>query len=301
MDTMIVKNETALIANNETKELILSSLAENTLKAYRQALLPLTKWLNGQTLTEELLIQYLTEQHQKGLSPSTISMTVSAVKWRTGDNHVVGALTKSLLKGIRKKGKDRGRGQVDPLRRPDVDKICTIASLDDNQSLALRDIAIIRLMSDALLRIGELVNLEVDDLKDNAIFIKESKTDQTAQGTHLFVTSETMKAIESYLNHTGIEEGAFFRGNKYKDPKKNRRINRNTVRALLKQRAKDAGIDGFISGHSPRVGMAVSLARAGAGEIEMQRAGRWKSSLMPNHYASAELSTRGAVAQYFER
>ena len=300
MDAMIVKNETAVIANHETRALIRSSLSENTLKAYRQALLPLTEWLNGQTLTEELLVQYLTEQYEKGLSPSTISMTVSAVKWRAGDNHVVGALTKTLLKGIRKKGKDRGRGQVDPLRRTDIDKICAIAHTDNNKALALRDIAIIRIMSDALLRIGELVNLNVEDLKENAVHIRESKADQTGEGVHLFVTTETMKAIEAYLNHTGIEEGALFRGTKWKDPNQNRRINRNTVRALLKQRAKDAGIDGFISGHSPRVGMAVSLARVGAGEVEMQRAGRWKSSLMPNHYASAELSTRGAVAQYFE-
>ena len=57
-----------------------------------------------------------------------------------------------------------------------------------------------------------------------------------------------------------------------------------------------AGVEGFISGHSLRVGSAVSLAQAGASVIDMQNAGRWKSPQIPAHYAKAELAERGAVA-----
>ena len=42
------------------------------------------------------------------------------------------------------------------------------------------------------------------------------------------------------------------------------------------------------------VGSAVSLAQAGATVVDMQVAGRWKSSQMPAHYAKAELAERGA-------
>ena len=62
-----------------------------------------------------------------------------------------------------------------------------------------------------------------------------------------------------------------------------------------------AGVEGFISGHSLRVGSAVSLAKAGASVVDMQVAGRWKSSTMPAHYAKAELAERGAIARFKEK
>ena len=73
-----------------------------------------------------------------------------------------------------------------------------------------------------------------------------------------------------------------------------------SARRIIKQRAADAGVDGFISGHSLRVGSAVSLAKAGASVVDLQVAGRWKNSQMPAHYARAEMAERGAIARYKE-
>lgn len=70
---------------------------------------------------------------------------------------------------------------------------------------------------------------------------------------------------------------------------------------IIKKRAADAGVDGFISGHSLRVGSAVSLAKAGASVVDLQVAGRWKNSQMPAHYARAEMAERGAIARYKEK
>ena len=39
----------------------------------------------------------------------------------------------------------------------------------------------------------------------------------------------------------------------------------------------------------------------GASVIDMQNAGRWKSSQMPAHYAKAELAERGAIARFKEK
>ena len=57
-------------------------------------------------------------------------------------------------------------------------------------------------------------------------------------------------------------------------------------------------MEGFIFGHSFRVRSAVSLTQAGATVVDMQVAGRWKSSQMPAHYAKAELAERGAIARF---
>ena len=58
-----------------------------------------------------------------------------------------------------------------------------------------------------------------------------------------------------------------------------------------------AGINGTISGHSLRIGSAVSLAQAGGGIIpDMQAVGRrWKDSNMPARYASAQLAEHSAI------
>ena len=77
------------------------------------------------------------------------------------------------------------------------------------------------------------------------------------------------------------------------------RLTTVSARRIIQARAKAASVEGFISGHSLRVGSAVSLAQAGASVVDMQNAGRWKSPQMPAHYAKAELAERGAVAQFF--
>ena len=69
------------------------------------------------------------------------------------------------------------------------------------------------------------------------------------------------------------------------------RLSVDGARVAIKTRAQAAGMDGFISGHSLRVGSAISLAEAGASVVEMQVAGRWKSPQMPAYYAKAEFGS----------
>ena len=65
--------------------------------------------------------------------------------------------------------------------------------------------------------------------------------------------------------------------------------------------AKAAGLDGHYSGHSPRIGMAVDLVRAGIPTASVQVAGRWASDRMPAYYTRGETASRGAVAAFYGR
>ena len=76
------------------------------------------------------------------------------------------------------------------------------------------------------------------------------------------------------------------------------RLTPHSARRIIQKRAADAGVEGFISGHSLRVGTAVSLAQAGTTVVDMQVAGCWKSSQMPVRYAKAELAERGTIARF---
>ena len=67
------------------------------------------------------------------------------------------------------------------------------------------------------------------------------------------------------------------------------------VADAIRSRAAAAGID-RASGHSLRVGAAVSMAQRGASLVAMQQAGGWRSPDMPAHYARQAAASRGAVA-----
>ena len=63
--------------------------------------------------------------------------------------------------------------------------------------------------------------------------------------------------------------------------------------------ARAAGLGDGFSGHSPRVGMARDLVRAGIELPSLMTAGRWRTPVMPAHYTRNEVAGRGAVAQFY--
>ena len=298
----LVSIESKAPISDDTKALITASVSENTLRNYRHWSKEIEQWIAGRTLDDGLLADYITHLHQQGKSPATISQAVASVRWLAKNKgvEIVGEVTTRTLAGIRREGKDRGRGQVEGLTWADVERVCAFAEMD--KSIAgLRDSALIRLMSDCLLRVSEAVAVDVEDLKDKTLIVKSSKTDQEGVGETLYVTSDTRRVINRYRAKAGIEGGALFRRVVRGDHIQKEGLSSRSARRQITYWAELAGVEGFISGHSLRVGSAVSLAQAGASVVDMQVAGRWKSSQMPAHYAKAELAERGAIARFKEK
>ena len=322
MNELVEKNRRGLVVSEDTKALITAGVSENTLRNYRYWSRQIERWLSGRTLNDGLLAEYITHLHQTGKSPSTISQAVAAVRWvvkntplnppASGGREVVGEITTRTLAGIRREGKDRGRGQVDGLNWSDVERVCAFAEMDGTVA-GLRDSALIRLMSDCLLRVSEAVAVNIEDLKDKTLIVRSSKTDQEGVGATLYVTSDTRRIINRYRKKAGIdtppnppasrgeEQRPLFRQVRRGDHIQKGRLSARSARRQITYWAELAGVEGFISGHSLRVGSAVSLAQAGASVVDMQVAGRWKSSQMPAHYAKAELAERGAIARFKEK
>lgn len=292
------------VVSADTEQLIRASLSENTLKAYQRALDAFDLWvsLGKRPFTDMTLAAYLTHLHNAGKSPSTISQVLASVKWRLKHQkqNVHLPITEATLAGIRREGKDRGRGQVDGLTWQDVDRVCINAE-SEGTITGLRDSAMIRLMSDCMLRISEVVAVNVDDLRGKTLTLRSSKTDQDGKGEVLYITEATRKVLKCYRQQAEIIQGAVFRRIRKGGHLQKERLTADSARLIIKTRARDSGIDGFISGHSLRVGTAVSLAQAGASIVDMMVAGRWKSSQMPAHYAKAELTERGAIARFKEQ
>ena len=277
------------------------ALSENTKTAYQKAY----KRLNScgvvvENLTDESLALCISQLDTEWLSPATLALTVAAVKWYF--KHIMRSpqkwiTTDKRLITIKRDTQNRGNGQVDGLSWADVDFVCRFA--ESEQSIkGYRDAALIRLMSDCLLRISEAVAVNVEDIQDNALIVQSSKTDQQGEGVALYIGDRTMQMIRLYCTEANIQSGALFRRIVRGDHIQESRLSVNGARYAIKEWASVAGVDGFISGHSLRVGAAVSLSQAGASVVEMQQAGRWKSPQMPAHYARVKQAEKGAVARY---
>lgn len=290
-----------VIISDETEELVKASLAPSTVETYRLAMQQLEIWLDGRVLNDNLLANYITGLYQDGKSPATISKIVAGVKWTIKNQgiKIPFEITEKALAGIRRKGKGRGRGQVDGITWEEVKRIC--AHVEAQGTIAgLRDSAMIRLMSDCLLRISETVAVDVEDV-GGALKIRQSKTDPGTAGipdVTLYIGEPTQEAIKRYCEAANITEGPLFRWIRRDDNITDSRLTIDGVRKIIKRRAREAGIEGKISGHSLRIGSAISLAQAGASVVNMQVAGRWKSPQMPAHYARAELIEQGAIARF---
>ena len=273
------------------------SLLPNTQKTYQQAYNQLDRWLAGRDLNDMLLATYISELDAAGKSPATITLVVAAVRWwvKTMDIPFDFQLTELKLKTIRRQSYARGRGQVDGISWAEVEEMCAYAEAEGTVA-GLRDSALIRLMSDCLLRISEVVAVNVSDV-DRVLRVRQSKTDPDGKGATLYVGTPTLDVIGRYREAGKICGGALFRRVRFQRYVCPRRLSVDGARAAIKRRAKQAGIDGSISGHSLRVGSAISLAQAGAGIPDMQVVGRWKDSNMPTRYASAQLAEHSAIAR----
>ena len=287
-----------------------ASISENTRRAYQSALDRLQAFLREQGqdlahLTDRQLAEYLGALHEAGTSPASASLACAAVRFlakTTGQPSPAGPLTGRVLAGIRRQGKDRGRGQVSGIQWSQADTAAAVASSAGQSLAGLRDAALIALMSDCLLRVSEAVALELDAITFESdatgrLSIRHSKTDQEGQGATLFVGAPTVSRIRAWIAGAGIESGPLFRRVRRGDVVGGAPLSTQAARAIIKRCATAADLQGRFSGHSLRVGSAQSLAASGASLVEMQTAGRWQSPAMPGHYARGEFAARGAVAR----
>ena len=152
------------------------------------------------------------------------------------------------------------------------------------------DVALISLMRDAMLRVSEaaaLSSMDIESAVDGTgrLLIRRSKTDAEGQRAVAFLSAPTMAALALIRNEATAGDSVFG-------------LRPNQISARIKQAAQAADLGGGYSGHSPRVGMARNLSRAGAELPSLMNAGRWRSPAMPAHYTRNESAARGAVAQF---
>ena len=210
------------------------------------------------------------------------------------------------LSGLKRKN-PRAPRQMSPIRESDYERIVKVAQQprgwETEREAIIRgafDIALIGMMRDALLRIGEASKVRWSDLErqvDGAgvLTIRKSKTDQEGKGQVLFVTENSMVALDAWRS-INLSLGVVLSADDRIFP-----LCEESLRQRIRAACQAAGLKGSYGGHSGRVGMAQDLAAEGYSLVEIQLAGRWDSQRTVFRYISKLAVLDGAVAKRHRR
>ena len=291
------------------------SLSLNTRRAYAAAWHSFEKWCR-QTGTSTAssdpaqIAAYLQHTSDNGASLATVKLQRAAIKslldsnGRHRDNPARQPIMKQLLRSIAQQ-QGRAQKQAHPLDHTAMTAIRATAhgprrlpsgrteSFETAHRRGTTDVALASLMREALLRISETSALTWNDLTvlpdgSARLLIRTSKTDQEVQGKSLYIGPQATQDVMSLWGNEHPSENIFS-------------LTPGQITHRLKQACRHAGINGNISGHSPRVGMAQDLSANGAELPALMTAGRWSSPAMPARYIENITADRGAVAQYNNR
>ena len=287
-------------------------VARNTMRTYRSQWRNFRSWAMARGVAAlpadpAHVAAYLAERIEDlGHKPATLRAAAAAIAFvhraAGWENPCARPEVKRTLRGATRKA-GRAQKQANGLTAEALAMIRSTAcdprpgrggrfeSAQTAESRGRLDVAVISLMRDALLRVSEAAALTWTDIEAQTdgtgrLVIRRSKTDPEGEGAVAFVSATTMASLGSIRNGAGAGDSVF-------------ELRPNQISRRIKKAAKAAGLGDGFSGHSPRVGMAQDLARAGIELPRLMTAGRWRSPAMPAHYTRNETASRGAVAQFY--
>lgn len=301
MEKAIVTTENTQVANLTVDAATFASKAksDNTLKAYRSDWAEFTAWCDANHVqalpaTSETVANYISALATEGIKASTIQRRLSTIsqahKAAELDTPTKSYRVAMVLDGIKRTIGTAQTGKA----AAKVDDITAMVDALDNSTKGLRDRALILVGFAGAFRRSELVALDVADIEfvreGVKITIRKSKTDQHGEGRKVGIpygvneATCPVRALQAWLNVSGITEGAVFRSLS-KAGRLLDRLTAQSVALVVKDQASDAGLDASkFSGHSLRAGFATSAAAAGKNERSIMKQTGHRSEAMVRRY-----------------
>ena len=235
-----------------------------------------------------------------GKSVATVAADLGAVRWWATAAGIEGAarLGAAAILDARRDGdrRRRGRGQAAAIGWKAADKISRRAARDDSPK-GLRDAALVAVGSDLCARVSEVAALRSRDVSgsDDGTATVEVWAAKTGTARTGYLRASTVRRVRAWTDAAGIGNGSpLFPSMDRWGRVKGGAMAPRAVADVIRDRAAACKLDA--SGHSLRVGAAVSMASRGASLVAMQQAGGWTSPAMPAHYGRQASARRGAVA-----
>ena len=248
---------------------------------------------------------FLIEEHERGLSSSSLSNHLKAINAfhkaaglpQPGDAPVVRRTLGALKRSLRDQEVRQARGLL-PQHIVEIERTAKEPrgreSPADAEARGARDIALVRVTFDAMLRRETVVALRwrhithAEDGVSGVLLVPYGKTDQEGEGQHRHLSPGTMAALDAIRPTSPDPDGRPFTYTWER-----------SVGERIKRIASLAGLGDDFSGHSPRVGMAQTLVAAGFSVAMVAQAGGWTDQDMVLRYSSKIEPGRAAVARWY--
>ena len=230
----------------------------HTIEAYRRDLIDLGTFVEHQDpdgIEVSVLDDYAVALRDRGLSPATVRRRLAAVraflKHRAREGGRADAGRSVPLPRL-------GRRLPEPLTRAEAERIVTSP---DGSPRGLRDRAMLELLYGAGLRVSELVALRVSDLD-----LEEGLVRCMGKGAKQRVVptgSRAIEAIRVYMQRGRPYLGRMQRGDILFLNHRGQGITRQAVFQLVRDHAREAGIDKMVTPHTLRHSFATHLIEGG--------------------------------------
>ena len=285
-----------------------NSRSENTISTYRSYLSAWARHARRRGVEVRpahpaAVAEWFTTMADEGKSMSTLQVAraaLAAAHREAGlEDPTVTELVKRVLSGLAREAARNGTrpAQVKALTAQDLGRIIShfaTAGTGSPRRTTLRDLALLQVMRDGLLRRGEAAALVWGDISrapdgSGRLIIRHSKTDPEGKGAVMYLGRPTMEALDRIRPAEPAPEASVFG------------ITGPSISRRIARMAHQAGLGPGYSGHSCRVGMAQDLAAAGYSLAQLMTAGRWTNPAMPARYTRNQSAARNAVALYYRQ
>ncbi|MGE5697217.1 MAG: tyrosine-type recombinase/integrase [Candidatus Sericytochromatia bacterium] len=269
--------------------------ADRTLVLYGQSITYFSGWLAEQGLTADLsaltrdnVLDWLASLRARALTDGTIR-----TRWRGLRRFVNWLLAEDIMATDPLGGIAVEKPEPSPVPVfTDVELASLLRACRGKGFNDLRDAAVIRLLIDCGLRVGELTGINIDDLDLDGESVKV-----TGKGSRVrlaYFGSKTGLALDRYLRvrrgHRHAADAVLFLGERG-------RFTADGVRERLKVRAEQAGLDpALVHPHRFRHTHAHDFLLAGGQERDLMRLLGWRSEAMLSRYGASAADHRAREA-----
>ena len=245
--------------------------SENTIAAYRNDLSQFhsflsTAHLNGnptdwRRINKNTVVKYVLELKERRYASASVARKVAAVKSFFQFLHAEGAIKQNPTESL--ESPRVGKTLPKPLTVQEVDELLEQPSKRKTPE-ALRDRAMLELLYATGLRVTELVSLDLDSISLNERSPSARCIGKGAKERVVPIHEQALRALVVYLNEGRPrlvkikKERALFVN------RRGERLTRQGFWLILKQYAKQAGIQGPVTPHSLRHSFATHMLRGGA-------------------------------------
>ena len=241
------------------------------------------------------------KQTYKPATLNRIVATISTIHKQTNIDTPITKAVRAIISGYGKtltNGKSYQPKQAKALKSTTITKAINKDAFNTNTNRGLRDKAIILVGFAACLRRNEIGQLKVSNLAFDGegvtITVLDAKTGNYTKYVPLATDTDTctVTALKQWITAAKLTKDSYLFPSIIKGDKidTTNHIAGETVRRILQ-----AAFGSDYSGHSLRVGFAVTAKTKGASVNDIQLAGGWKSATMVNHYTEQVTAKQNAI------